>query len=92
MTTKLARGSPRLASGGGHRSKQLALPGKRVTDDRIEVVELRTPAKDVTDAVSFRYQSVGIAGAPRTHTNRKINLRADRFTEAITSSTENPRP
>jgi hypothetical protein len=72
-------GSCRLSPG-----SQLFFPGKRVRNDGIEVLELRSPGQRRTDAVYICHQRGRITGAPRRNLNRKVASacpphRADNF-------------
>ena len=68
---------------------QMALPAQRMTDNRVQIVEFRGPAKTLADASPRRYDCAGITGPAR----RKRHLSSEseaRLTTSITCSTEYP--
>jgi hypothetical protein len=70
---------------------ELSLPTQRVLNYRVEIVELRTPAKDFSDARSISDKRRRISGSAWTNANGEMDP-SHAPPEEITSNTEEPRP
>ena len=79
--------------GGGAARVKLALPGERVRDDRIEIVEARPPVQlGAGCARGLETQCGGVARPAWLDPPVEASTPATRSTASSTSRTEKPRP